>query len=86
MCLLACKSGNGSPHKASMLELEKSLGCAYFNNLEVSKNASYTSHCMIDEFLSILSDCVEKDFLSKVKASPAVGILCNESTDVPNLK
>ena len=41
---------------------------------------------MIDEFLSILSDCVEKDVLSKVKASPVVSILCDESTDVSNLK
>ena len=71
---------------SSLLELGKSLGCAYFNKLEVGKNASYTSHRMIDEFLLILSDCVEKDVLSKVKASPAVGILCDESTDVSNLK
>jgi hypothetical protein len=34
----------------------------------------------------VLSDCVENDILSKVRASPAVGILCDESTDVANLK
>jgi len=34
----------------------------------------------------VLSDCVEKDIVSKVRASPAVGILCDESTDVANFK
>ena len=41
---------------------------------------------MIDEFLVVLSDCVVKDILSKVGASFAVGILCDESTDTANLK
>ena len=70
----------------SLLELGKSLGCTYFNELVVGKNASYTSHCIIDEFPVVLFDCVEKDILSKVRASPAVGILCDESTDTANLK
>ena len=88
MCVLVCKRGNGSPHKVFIFvgAWKVSIGCAYLDKLEVGKNASYTSHRMIDEFLSILSDCVEKDVLSKVKASPAVGILCDESTDVSNLK
>ena len=34
----------------------------------------------------MLSDLVEQDILSKVAVSPAVGILCDESTDVSNLK
>jgi hypothetical protein len=49
----------------SLLELGKSIGCSYFNELEVGKNTSYTSHRMIDGFLVVLSDCVEKDILSK---------------------
>ena len=32
---------------SSLLELGKSLGCAYVNKLKVGKNASYTSHRMI---------------------------------------
>ena len=70
----------------SLLELGKSLGCSYFYKLEVDKNAHDTSHRMIDEVLSILSDCVEKDVLSKVRVSPVLGILCDESTDVANLE
>ena len=54
---------------SSLLELRKSLGCSYLNELKVGKNTSYTSHRMIDEFLVVLSDCVENDILSKVKAS-----------------
>ena len=69
-----------------LLELGKSLGCSYLNDLKVGENASNTSHHMIDEFLVVLSDCVEKDIFSKVKASPAVSIFCDESTDVANLK
>ena len=68
---------------SSLLQLAKSLGCSYFSEQEI---ANYTSHRMIDEFLTVLSDCVEQDLLSKVKASPAVGILCDESTDIANLK
>ena len=71
---------------SSMLELAKSLGCSYLSLLEVGRNASYTSHRMIDEFLLVLSECVEKDILTKVTTSPALGILCDESTDVSNIK
>ena len=69
-----------------LLQLGKSLGCSYLSELEVSQTVRYTSHSMIDEFLTVLSDCVERDILSNVRASPALGILCDESTDVANLK
>lgn len=59
----------------SLVELGKSLGCSYFNELEVGKNACYTSHRMIDDFLAVLSDCVERDLLLRIKESPAVSIL-----------
>ena len=70
----------------SLLQLGKPLGCAYLSELEVAKNANYTSHRMIDELLGVLSDCVELDILHRVRASPAVGLLCDESTDLANLK
>ena len=41
---------------------------------------------MIDKFVTILSDCVEQDLLSKTKPSAALGIICDESTDIANLK
>ena len=41
---------------------------------------------MIDDFLTVLSDCVETTVLSDVHNSSTVGILCDESTDIANLK
>ena len=41
---------------------------------------------MIDDFFTVLSDCVESKVLSEVHGSPCVGILCDESTDIANLK
>ena len=69
-----------------LLQLAKSMGCSYFSELEIAQKANYTSHRMRDEFVTVLSDCVEQDLLSKAKASAALGILCDESTDVANLK
>ena len=71
---------------SSLLHLAKSLDCSFFSELEIAQNANYTSHRMIDEFVTILSDCVEQDLPSKAKASAALGILCDESTDIANLK
>ena len=71
---------------SSLLELGKSIGCPYICELEVSKTANYSSHMIIDEFLSVLSDYVETSILSDIQESSAVGILCDESTDVANLK
>ena len=45
-----------------------------------------TPHIVIDELVVVLSDCVEQDLPSKVRASPFVGILCDESTDSANIK
>ena len=70
----------------SLLNLGKLLGCSYLHELDIAGNAHYTSNRMIDEFLTVLSQCVENDILVKVRASPVTGILCNESTDVANLK
>ncbi len=41
---------------------------------------------MIDEFLTVLSSCVEDAILNEVHNSSTVSILCDESTDVGNLK
>ena len=71
---------------SSILELGKFLGCSCLSELDVAKNAKYTSHRTFDEFLTILSNCLEDEMLSKIRASPAIGILCDETTDVANLK
>ena len=71
---------------SSLLELAKSIGCPYLSELDVSKGAKYTSHMMIDDFLMVLSDCIETTVLSDVHKSLCVGILCDESTGIANLK
>ena len=79
----------GIPHHTkfgSFIELEKSLGCLYLNELEVGRNACFTSHPMIDDFLVVLSDCVERDIFLWIKESPAVNILSDESPHISNLK
>ena len=70
----------------SLLELGKFLGCSYLAELQVAKNTTYTSHRMIDDFLTTLSDSLENEILSKVRNSLAMGILCDETTDVSSLK
>ena len=71
---------------SSLLELGKSLGCSYLSELHIGRNAHYTFHRVIDKFLSVLSTCVEDSILSRVQASPVLSILCDESTDISNLK
>ena len=88
MSLLACERGSSTHHTkfGSHLELAKSIGCPYLSELDVSKGAKYTSHMMIDDFLLVLSDCVKTTVLSYVHNSSTVGILCDKSTDIANLK
>ena len=71
---------------SSLLELAKSIGYPYLSELDVSKGAKYTSHMMIDDFLMVLSDCFETTVLYDVHKSLCVGILCDESTGIANLK
>ena len=89
MYWLAKQSTNHHTKFNSLLELAKSLGCSvyvYMSELEIGQRVNYTSHCMIDEFVTVRCDCVERDLLSQVKTSPAIGILCDESTDITNAK
>ena len=66
---------------SSLMELAKSLGCSYLSELEIGTNAKYPSHRII-----VLSNCIERELLSKVRASPSVNTLYDESRDSANLK
>ena len=57
------------------------VGCDYFRELNVGGNAKYNSHRMIDEWLAILSGTIEY-LLNKIRISPAIGLMCDESTDI----
>jgi len=45
-------------------------------------NATYTSHNRATEFLQAISDWLQTDLLSRIRSSPAIAILADESTDV----
>ena len=66
----------------SLRSLCRDLGCDYFKELNLGHNATYSSNRMIDEWLQILSDIIEEDVLTAVRSSPAIGLMCDESTDI----
>lgn len=53
---------------------------------DVLTGDKHTSNMMIDDFLTVLSDCIETAVLKEVNESPCIGILCDNSTDIANLK
>lgn len=56
MCVLPCKEETAYHTKfKSLIEVAKSLGCSYFSELTLGRNANYTSHRIIDEFITVLS-------------------------------
>ena len=69
-----------------LLELARSLGCTYFDNLHVGGNATYTSERIIHEFIIHMSNQIEKDLLQQLVNSPCVSLMCDETTDISVLK
>ena len=66
----------------SLRQLCLDLGCGYFRELNMGGNAKYNSHRTIEEWLMILSNVIEEDLLKQVQLSPAIGLMCDESTDI----
>ena len=69
-----------------LLELVRSLGCSYFDSLQVGGNATYTSERMIQEFIQNMSSQIETGLLQELRNSPCVALMCDETTDVSVLK
>ena len=66
----------------SLKDLCIELGCTYLKELSVGGNAKYTSHRVISERLDVMSQVIEDTVLDEVHASPATGLMADESTDV----
>ena len=66
----------------SLKDLCIELGCTYLKELNVGGNAKYTSHRIISEWLGIMSQIIEQNILMTVRASPAIGLMADESTDI----
>ena len=69
-----------------LLELARSLGCTYFDNLCVGRNATYTSERIIQEFILQMASQIEKDVLEQLISSPYISLMCDETNDISVLK
>ncbi|XP_056450419.1 SCAN domain-containing protein 3-like isoform X3 [Gadus chalcogrammus] len=74
------------PHHTNFKDLvmfaATELGCEVFNRLNVGRNATYTSSTVVDEFLSVLGTQLEEDQLITIRASPFLGLMCDETVDI----
>ena len=70
----------------SLIDLEIILGCTYLEELNVSARANYRSKRIVGEFIELLSSTIERDIIVKVKASPYLSLMIDESTDMAILK
>ena len=66
----------------SLIKLVIDLGGRELKALNKGRNAKYTSEHTIQEMVEVLSATVREEILAEVHASPFVGILCDESTDI----
>ena len=70
----------------SLVNLVKSLGCSYLNDLSMGRNATYTSKRIVAEYLLCLSPVIESEKLDNLKCSPFFSLMTDESTDISVLK
>eukprot|EP00731_Ephydatia_muelleri_P030129 Em0021g652a len=70
----------------SLVNLVKSLGCSYLNDLSIGRNATYTSKRIVAELLQCLSSVIESEKLDNLKCSPFFSLMTDESTDISVLK
>ncbi|XP_046907044.1 zinc finger protein 862-like isoform X3 [Hypomesus transpacificus] len=67
---------------SKLLSLAELLGCDYFKKLKIDHRNNYRSHRIIDEMLEILSHEIEEPILMAIRASQAISLEIDESTDV----
>ena len=70
----------------SLKQLCIDLGCTYLKELNVAGNANYSSHRIISEWLDVMSQQIGDDVLERVRGSPAIGLMVDESTDISTTK
>ncbi|KAJ8043554.1 hypothetical protein HOLleu_10692 [Holothuria leucospilota] len=77
------------PHTTNfepLLELVKSMGCDYLNNLYKGKNAKYTSQRTIKELLDAMCQTIRQTIQRDIIASTYFGMMVDETTDIAVLK
>ena len=65
-----------------LLELAKSLGVAYLQDLQLGGNAQYTSERFIQEVVQALGDAIADPIISSIQQSPFFSVCIDETTDV----
>ncbi|XP_011403997.1 PREDICTED: SCAN domain-containing protein 3-like [Amphimedon queenslandica] len=66
----------------SLNELVQIRGCAALKELFVTKNAQYSSHQIAEEMLEAISSCIEESTDLSLQASPFIGVMVDECTDI----
>lgn len=77
------------PHTTNfvpLLDLAKSLGVEYLNDLYVGENAAYRSERFVQEIVLALGEVLVRKFRAALKNSPFFVLMIDETTDVAVLK
>ena len=67
---------------SDLLDLAKSIGVTYLNDLQKGGNAHYTSERFMQELISYFGEMIRNSILHQVRASPFFALLIDETTDV----
>ena len=69
-----------------LLELAKSLGVPYLQDLQLGGNAQYTSERFIQEVVQALGDAITDPIILSIQQSPFFSVCIDETTDVSVIK
>ena len=65
-----------------LIELCKSLGVTYLEDMNIGRNAKYTSECFMQESTQALAENISLDIVKSLQASPFFSLCIDETTDV----
>ena len=77
------------PHTTNfvpLLDLAKSLGVDYLNDLYIAGNAAYRSERFIQEIVSALGEVIRRKIVTQIQESEFVVLMIDETTDVAVMK
>ena len=75
----------GIAHTTKMLplvELCKSLGATYLDDINIGQNAKYISEHFMQESIQALAEIISQDIMKSLQTSPFFSVCIDETTDV----
>jgi len=66
----------------SLNDLVTLQGYSALKDLYVGENAKYTHHQIVEEIQQCIADSIKEGIIADAQASPAIGIMADESTDI----